>query len=39
MSGYGSDQGFSDWLAAHGYVLPAGEGAPTEAVLRQRGSV
>jgi len=36
MAGYGSDDGFSAWLAANGYSLP--EGAPTPAVLRQRGS-
>jgi hypothetical protein len=36
MAGYGTDQGFTDWLAANGYSLPAG--APTAAVLRQRGS-
>lgn len=37
MDGYGTDQGFSDWLGAMGYVLP--EDAPDPAVLRLRGSV
>ena len=37
MAGYGTDQGFTDWLAANGYSLP--NGAPAAAVLRQRGSV
>ncbi len=37
MAGYGTDQGFTDWLAANGYAMPAG--APTPAVLRERGSV
>lgn len=37
MSGYGSDAGFNTWLASWGYSLPIG--APTEAVLRQRGSM
>lgn len=37
MAGYGTDQGFTEWLAANGYSLPAG--APTATVLRQRGSV
>lgn len=37
MAGYGTDPGFTDWLAANGYSLPTG--APTAAVLRQRGSV
>ncbi|MFC7378265.1 DnaT-like ssDNA-binding protein [Brevundimonas sp. GCM10030266] len=37
MAGYGSDAGFSDWLASNGYQLPAE--APEPAVLRQRGSV
>jgi hypothetical protein len=36
MAGYGDDSGFTAWLAANGYVLPAG--APSPAVLRQRGS-
>lgn len=36
MSGYGTDPEFNAWLADNGYVLP--EGAPTPAVLRQRGS-
>lgn len=33
---YGTDQGFTDWLASMGYALP--DGAPTPAVLRTRGS-
>lgn len=33
---YGTDQGFTAWLATYGYVLPAG--SPTPAVLRARGS-
>lgn len=37
MAGYGSDNGFTDWLAANGFSLPAG--SPTAAQLRQRGSV
>lgn len=37
MAGYGDDSGFSTWLSANGYELPVG--APTAAVLRQRGSV
>lgn len=36
MAGYGTDQGFADWLAVNGYELPPGALAP--AVLRQRGS-
>lgn len=36
MAGYGTDQGFTDWLAGRGYTLPGT--APSEAVLRQRGS-
>lgn len=36
MAGYGDDSGLADWLAANGYTLPSG--APTPAVLRQRGS-
>ncbi len=36
MAGYGTDQGLTDWLAANGYSLP--EGAPSAAVLRERGS-
>lgn len=36
MLSYGSDQGFADWMMANGYMLPGG--APTAAVLRQRGS-
>ena len=37
MAGYGSDDGLDTWLAEQGYVLPTG--SPTNAVLRQRGSV
>lgn len=37
MAGYGSDEGFTAWLQDNGFTLPAG--APTEAVLRHRGSV
>lgn len=37
MAGYGNDQGLATWLAANSYDLPTG--APTAAVLRQRGSV
>lgn len=36
MAGYGSDIAFAAWMADHGYVLPSG--APTPAVLRQRGA-
>ncbi len=36
MAGYGTDQGFADWLTMNGHVLP--ESAPAPAVLRQRGS-
>lgn len=36
MAGYGSDEGLTAWLAENGHTLP--EGAPSEAVLRQRGS-
>jgi hypothetical protein len=36
MAGYGDDTAFAAFLAANGYTLPAG--APTSAVLRQRGS-
>lgn len=36
MAGYGTDGGFTDWLAANGYELSVG--APTPEVLRQRGS-
>jgi hypothetical protein len=36
MAGYGSDEEFTTWLEANGYVLPVG--APTPTVLRQRGS-
>lgn len=36
MASYGTDEGFTTWLAEQGYVLPAG--APTAAVLRARGS-
>lgn len=37
MSGYGSDEGFNAWIAENGYTLP--DGAPSAAVLRERGSV
>lgn len=37
MAGYGDDGAFGTWLTANGYTLP--DGAPTAAVLRQRGSV
>lgn len=33
---YGTDQGFTDWLAINGLTLPLT--APTPAILRQRGS-
>lgn len=36
MAGYGSDPDLAAWLAGMGYVLPSG--APSPAVLRQRGS-
>lgn len=36
MAGYGDDTKFAAWLAALGYTLPVG--APTPAVLRQRGA-
>lgn len=36
MAGYGTDQGFEDWLASQGLELP--DGAPAIAVLRQIGS-
>ncbi|MGA0540723.1 DnaT-like ssDNA-binding protein [Neotabrizicola sp. VNH66] len=36
MAGYGSDDDFAAWLAAHGLTLPAS--APAPAVLRQIGS-
>jgi hypothetical protein len=37
MAGYGTDQGFEDWLTLNGYVLSVS--APAPAILRQRGSV
>lgn len=37
MAGYGTDEGFTAFLTANGFTLPAG--APTPAALRQRGSV
>lgn len=37
MAGYGDDSGFNSWLTSNGYSLPSG--APSEAVLRERGSV
>lgn len=36
MAGYGTDEGFTAWLAESGYTLPVGALGP--AVLRQRGS-
>ncbi len=36
MAAYGTDQGFTEWLAEQGYTLP--DDAPTPAVLRARGS-
>lgn len=36
MSGYGTDQGFIDWLDAQGLELP--DDAPAESTLRQVGS-
>lgn len=36
MAAYGTDDGFTDWLAENGYVLPSG--APSANVLRTRGS-
>jgi len=36
MAGYGTDEGFTAWLAANGYTLPVG--AAASAILRQRGS-
>lgn len=36
MASYGTDDGFNDWLAEQGYVLPVT--APAPAVLRARGS-
>jgi len=36
MAGYGTDQGFTDWLAANGLSLPVG--APAVAILREVGS-
>lgn len=36
MAGYGDDSGFASWLVGQGFTLP--DGAPTPAVLRQRGS-
>lgn len=36
MAGYGDASGFTAYLTAHGLTLPVG--APSEAVLRQRGS-
>jgi len=37
MAGYGDDSGFNTWLTSMGRVLPVG--APSVAVLRERGSV
>jgi hypothetical protein len=36
VAGYGDDSAFSAWLTENGYTLP--EGAPSPAVLRNRGS-
>ena len=36
MAGYGTDQGFTTWMADNGLPMPLS--APTPAVLRQRGS-
>lgn len=36
MPGYGSDQGFNDWLVASGHILP--EGAAAAGVLRLRAA-
>lgn len=36
MSAYGTDQGFTEWLAAQGLTLP--DDAPSVSVLRQIGS-
>lgn len=36
MAGYGTDEGFNSFLSSNGFSLPSG--APTAAVLRQRGS-
>jgi hypothetical protein len=36
MAAYGTDDGFTAWLAAQGHTLPVG--APTSAVLRARAS-
>lgn len=36
MAGYGTDQGFQDWAAENGYVLPDGA---VSATLRQKGAV
>lgn len=36
MASYGTDQGFTDWLAEQGYTLA--DDAPAPAVLRARGS-
>ncbi|WP_305096473.1 DnaT-like ssDNA-binding protein [Croceibacterium aestuarii] len=36
MASYGTDEGFTTWLAEQGYTLP--DGAPTSAVLRARGT-
>lgn len=36
MASYGTDEGFTDWLAEQGHALP--DTAPSAAVLRARGS-
>lgn len=37
MAGYGSDEGFAEYLLSNGHTLP--DGSLSSAVLRQRGSV
>lgn len=36
MAGYGSDNGFAEWLVENGYAVP--DGSQSLAVLRHRGS-
>ncbi|WP_292041078.1 MULTISPECIES: DnaT-like ssDNA-binding protein [unclassified Brevundimonas] len=36
MAAHGTPEGFDEWLAARGYVLPLG--APSAAILRQRAT-
>lgn len=38
MAGYGTDEGFTAWLADNGYALPTDPAPPAAAVLRNRGS-